>query len=247
MQMPALVPVLRVCAVAAAMFIAAAGAASAQLLSGSELVAVLKQGGYVIVMRHANSPQVRPDPAIVALGNTRGERQLNENGHKTARAMGQALKALSVPIGAVLASPTFRTMETVRDLDVGSANTFNLLGDGSEGYEYSSFEDSARFIRIRITEMPSAGTNTLIVTHVPNMEQAFGDSYSIDEGEAVIVKPDDTLASIAARTDTPAWVIGQVNKVTQDEPLRPGQRLLVPQIAFSAANPAAGAMKPVLR
>ena len=48
MQMPALVPVLRVCAMVAAMFIAAAGGASAQFLSGSELLAALKQGGYVI-------------------------------------------------------------------------------------------------------------------------------------------------------------------------------------------------------
>ena len=205
MQMLAPVSVLRVCAIAAAMFVAASTGATAQWLSGSELVAALKQGGYVIVMRHANSPQVRPDPAIVAAGNTRGERQLNENGHKTARAMGQALKALRVPIGTVLSSPTFRTLETVRDLDVGNATTFNLLGDGSEGYEYSSFEDSARFIRVRITEMPRAGTNTLIVTHVPNMEQAFGDGYSIDEGQVVIVKPDGSTGTPVGTIKIDEW------------------------------------------
>jgi len=66
-----------------------------------------------------------------------------------------------------------------------------------------------------------------------------------DSAIAVNVKPDDTLDSIAARTNTPAWVIGQVNKVTQDEPLRAGERILVPQIVFSAAT--AGAMKPALR
>ena len=205
MQMPALVPVMRICAMAAAMSIAAGTAASAQWLSGSELVTALKQGGYVIVMRHANSPQVRPDPAIVAPGNTRGERQLNENGHKTARAMGQAVKALDVPIGTVLASPTFRTMETVRGLDLGTATTFNLLGDGSEGYEYSSFEDSARFIRVRITEMPQPGTNTLIVTHVPNMEQAFGDRFSIDEGQSVIVKPDGAMGTPVGTIKIDEW------------------------------------------
>ena len=205
MQMPALVPVMRVCAMATALVIATSTGASAQWLSGTELVAALKQGGYVIVMRHANSPQVRPDPALVAPGNTRGERQLNENGHKTARAMGQAVKALGVPIGTVLASPTFRTMETVRDLDLGTATTFNLLGDGSEGYEYSSFEDSARFIRVRITEMPKAGTNTLIVTHVPNMEQAFGDRFSIDEGQVVVVKPDGAMGTPVGTIKIDEW------------------------------------------
>ncbi len=205
MQMPALVPVVRVCAMAAAIFIAAGTGASAQWLSGIELVGALKQGGYVIVMRHANSPQVRPDPAIVAPGNTRGERQLNENGHKTARAMGQAVKALGVPIGTVLASPTFRTMETVRDLDLGTPTTFNLLGDGSEGYEYSSFEDSARFIRVRITEMPKPGSNTLIVTHVPNMEQAFGDRFSIDEGQVIVVKPDGVMGTPVGTIKIDEW------------------------------------------
>lgn len=205
MQMPAFLPALRICAVAAAMVIAAAGAASAQFLSSSELVAALKQGGYVIVMRHGNSPQVRPDPAIVAPGNTRRERQLNENGHKTVHAMGEALKALRIPIGAVLASPTFRTLETVRELQVGMADTFNLLGDGSEGYEYSSFEDSGRFIRSRITEVPRAGTNALIVTHVPNMEAAFGDKFAIDEGQVVIVKPDGSMGTPVGTIKVNEW------------------------------------------
>src|SRR6185503_1662507 len=118
MPMRALGSVLRGCAIAAALVIAAFSTASAQSLSGNELVAALKQGGYVIVMRHANSPQVRPDPAAAAQGNTGVERQLSENGHKTAHAMGDALKTLRVPIGTVLSSPTFRTRETVRELQV---------------------------------------------------------------------------------------------------------------------------------
>jgi phosphohistidine phosphatase SixA len=206
MQMPALGSVLRGCAIAAAMVIAACGAASAQSLSGNELVAALKQGGYVLVMRHANSPQVRPDASTAAPGNTRLERQLNENGHKTAHAMGEALKALRIPIGAVLSSPTFRTLETVRELAVGMPNTFNLLGDGSQGYEFSSFEDSGRFMRIRASEAPAAGTNTLIVTHLPNVEAAFGDATSdIEEGEAIVFRPDGTMGTQVARIKIDEW------------------------------------------
>jgi phosphohistidine phosphatase SixA len=205
MQIPALVPVLRGCAIAAAMFIATAGGASAQMLAGSDLVAALKQGGYVIVMRHANSPQVRPDPAAAAQGNTGVERQLSENGHKTAHAMGDALKTLRVPIGTVLSSPTFRTRETVRELQVGPPDTFNLLGDGSQGYEFSSFEDSARFMRVRAAEIPKAGTNTLIVTHLPNIEQAFGETFSVDEGEAVVLKPDGVAGTPVGRIKIDEW------------------------------------------
>src|SRR5688572_9990441 len=59
MQMPALVPVLRICVMAAAVAIASGGS-FAQSLAGRDLVDALRQGGYVLVMRHANSPQTRP-------------------------------------------------------------------------------------------------------------------------------------------------------------------------------------------
>jgi len=206
MQMPALGPILRGCAIAAAMVIAAFSTASAQSLSGNELIAALKQGGYVLVMRHANSPATRPDASTAAPGNTRLERQLNENGHKTAHAMGVALKALRIPIGTVLSSPTFRTLETVRELAVGMPDTFNLLGDGSQGYEFSSFEDGARFMRVRAAEVPMAGKNTLIVTHLPNVEAAFGDATSdIAEGEAIVFKPDGTTGTQIARIKIDEW------------------------------------------
>ena len=37
--------------------------ARAQTLSGPDLVQALRQGGYVIVMRHASSPPAPPSPA----------------------------------------------------------------------------------------------------------------------------------------------------------------------------------------
>ncbi len=70
-----------------------------------------------------------------------------------------------------------------------------------------------------------------------------------DSAISVTAKPDDTLESIAARSNAPAWVIGQVNKIDNDAPLRPGQTVLVPQIAYSAAGHivAGAAMKPATR
>ena len=201
MQMPALI-----CALAAAAAILIPSGAWGQSLSGGELVAALRQGGYVLVMRHANSPQTRPDATVATQGNTRLERQLNENGHKTAQAMGEALKALRIPVGEVLSSPTFRTRETVQDAALGTAKTFNEIGDGSQGYELSSFEDGARFMRARAAEIPRAGTNTFIVTHLPNIEYAFGDTTSdVAEGEALVVRPDGTHGTPVGRIKIEDW------------------------------------------
>lgn len=201
MQMPALI-----CALAAAAAILIPGGAWGQSLSAGELVDALRQGGYVLVMRHANSPQTRPDATVATPGNTRLERQLNENGHKTAQAMGEALKALRIPVGEVLSSPTFRTRETVQDAALGTAKTFNELGDGSQGYELSSFEDGARFMRARAAEIPRAGTNTFIVTHLPNIEYAFGDTASdVAEGEALVVRPDGRNSTTVGRITIEEW------------------------------------------
>lgn len=207
MQIPALGPSLRRCAIVAAVVIAACSGASAQSLSGNELVAALQKGGYVLIMRHATSPLTRPDESVAAPGNTRLERQLNENGHKTARAMGEALKALRVPIGSLLSSPTFRTLETMRDLGVGMPNTFNLLGDGSQGYEVSSFEDGARFMRVRAAEIPPTGTNTLIITHLPNVQAAFGavNAGGFEEGETIVFRPDGASGTQVARIKIEEW------------------------------------------
>jgi phosphohistidine phosphatase SixA len=204
MQMPALVSVVRSLAIALAIVIAIGGGALAQFLSSPELVAALKQGGYVIVMRHATSPATRADAATAAPGNTRLERQLNENGHKTARAMGEALRTLRIQIGTVLSSPTFRTRETVAHLAVGTPATFNELGDGSQGYEVSSFKAGTAFMQAKAAEIPPAGTNTLIVTHVPNIEAAF-EGTTIDEGEAIIVRPDGRWGTPIGRITIDQW------------------------------------------
>jgi hypothetical protein len=57
-----------------------------------------------------------------------------------------------------------------------------------------------------------------------------------DSAISVTATPDDTLQSIAARTNAPAWAIGQINNIGEDTPLRPGQAVLIPRIAYSAAG-----------
>ena len=61
-----------------------------------------------------------------------------------------------------------------------------------------------------------------------------------DSAISIAAKPDDTLEAIAVRTNTPGWVIAQVNKLSDENPLQPGQRLLIPQIAYSAKVNAMG-------
>jgi phosphohistidine phosphatase SixA len=159
----------------------------------------------VLVMRHADSPAIRPDATVAAPGNTRLERQLNENGHKTAKAMGEALRALQIPIGDVLSSPTFRTRETAIDLGFGEARTFLELGDGSPGYEVSSFKEGTAFLRAQSAAIPRPGTNTIVITHLPNLEYAFESASDVDQGEAIVFLPDGKLGAQVARIRIGEW------------------------------------------
>jgi phosphohistidine phosphatase SixA len=197
---------VRSCATAAVVAIALLSGALAQPLADGELVNALRQGGYVLVMRHANSPRTPPDRATADPGNTTLERQLSETGHRTASTMGGALKTLGIPIGDVLSSPTFRTLETVRDAGFGTAKTFGELAEGGQAMKSSSGEDAVRFLRARSAEIPRANTNTIIVTHLPNIQSAFGDeAEDFDEGEVLVLRPDGRTGRPVARVKIGEW------------------------------------------
>src|SRR3954467_9531581 len=88
--------------------------AHAAPLSGDALASALKQGGYVILMRHTSSPAAVPEKAAANADNTKPERQLDKNGETTAAALGAAVTKLGVTVGDVLSSPTYRALQTVK-------------------------------------------------------------------------------------------------------------------------------------
>jgi phosphohistidine phosphatase SixA len=165
------------------------GAAHAQSLSGEALVKALRQGGYVIVMRHASSPRDVPDKQTANPDNTKPERQLDETGRTTAAAMGKALRALKIPIGEVFTSPTYRALETVRLAQWPNPKPTPELGDNGQSMAGGT-EAQAAWLQKIVTQFP-AGTNTLVVTHFPNLTRAFPQQATgVEDGEALIFGPD---------------------------------------------------------
>jgi phosphohistidine phosphatase SixA len=156
----------------------------------AELLASLRHGGLVILMRHASSPRVAPDAAHANKDNVTTERQLDDSGIASARAMGEALRRLHIPIGAVLSSPTYRALETVRYAQLGNAVTLPELGDGGASMQADPTGSRARWLRALAGKAPTPGTNTLIITHFPNISEEFGASAAgLADGEAVILQP----------------------------------------------------------
>jgi phosphohistidine phosphatase SixA len=180
-------------------------AAHAQTLSGEALVKALRQGGYVIVMRHARSPREVPDKQTANPDNTKPERQLDETGRTTAMAMGKAVRELKIPIGGVFTSPTYRALETVRLARFPAPKPTPELGDNGQSMAGGT-EAQAAWLQKIVTQFPS-GTNTLVVTHFPNMTRAFPQQANgVEDGEALIFGPDGKGgAKVVARVEIEDW------------------------------------------
>lgn len=177
--------------------------AQSEVPSGAALVKMLRQGGYVLVMRHASSSGALPDKAAADPENVTGERQLDETGRTTARAMGDAITTLKIPIANVLSSPTYRARETVRLAGLGTPETVAELDSGAP----NSVDPHAIWLRHRVTVKPPAGSNTLIVTHAPNILGAFAQSaVDLSDGETLLFRPHGRgVAPLVARIKIEDW------------------------------------------
>ncbi len=182
------------------------GAAQAETLSGTALVQALRQGGYVLLMRHASSPHDVPDKTTVNPDNVKLERQLDQTGRDTAKAMGAAIKKIGIPIGDVLSSPTYRALETVKIAGFGTAKTYEELGDGGASMLAQAVARWASWLKMRASKKPRIGTNSLIVTHSPNIVAAFpGEARGLSDGEALVFMPNSTGAVLVARVKIEEW------------------------------------------
>ena len=165
------------------------GAMAGQERSSEELIGLLRQGGCVLVMRHASSPRETPTKEQANPDNLKLERQLDESGRRGASAMGEALRRLQIPIGAVLTSPAYRAMETVKLARLENPQAVSELGDGGQSMQGVS-EAQASWLRHRVSETPRSG-NAILVTHQPNLSRAFPDwGSSVADGETVVLRPD---------------------------------------------------------
>jgi len=160
-----------------------------QATPNDELMSRLRQGGYVLVMRHASSPREAPSKEVANADNTKLERQLDEAGRRGATAMGEAIRTLRIPIAIVLTSPTYRAMETVRLARLDSPTTIAELGDAGQSMQGIN-EAQAGWLRAKVAELPRAG-NTILVTHQPNLSRAFPEwGSTVADGETVVIRPD---------------------------------------------------------
>jgi phosphohistidine phosphatase SixA len=160
-----------------------------------EWVAALRSGGHVIVFRHGATHQDQADTDPLNLDNVAKQRQLNDAGQAKAKEIGDAMRKMRVPVGAVHTSKIYRAIETGKLMfpDLTPMATIDLVETGQVATPLAS-------------TMPPAGTNAVAITHKPNVLDAFGkDWFDVAEGEATIAKPDGNAFRVIARVKADDW------------------------------------------
>ena len=181
--------------------------AAAQVKPGdAELVQALKAGGHVIVFRHGATFTNQADTDPLNPANVAKQRQLNEKGVAAAKSFGAALKAMGVPVGPVWTSEFNRAYQTAVLAGLSKPVKSRDLTEG--GLVVSPDENTRRAAAFRklAGTLPPIGTNTVIVSHKPNIIDAFGrDWFEVKEGEASIFKPDGSGYKLVARVQMDEW------------------------------------------
>ena len=179
--------------------------AMAQQLQGKALIDALKEGGYVLVMRHANSPAALPDRTTADSANSNLERQLDATGRETATAMGQAFLKMHIPLAVGLSSPSYRARETARYAKFMYVSATEL-DEGPAGMSANAEKVRADFLRSRTNTPPPAHQNKIIISHAPNIMSAFGkEADGIASGEVMVFKPGPNVPTLVARVKIDEW------------------------------------------
>jgi hypothetical protein len=160
--------------------------AHAQTGDMQALVGAMKQGGYVIVFRHGATNRDQADTDPLNFDNIAKQRLLSEQGKRVAIRVWRGLQ------------------EAWYSAWQGLYEQIQSRGGDREPEN----ERRAEALQKMAGTMPETAKNTLIVTHKPNIMDAFGkDWFDVKEGEASIFKPDGSGKTVlVARLQAVDWI-----------------------------------------
>jgi phosphohistidine phosphatase SixA len=189
-----------------ALVAAFATAAPAAQPSDHDVAQTLRAGGLVLVVRHGATFADQADTEPFNFDNVATQRNLNDKGKALAKAFGDALRQAGVPVGKVYTSKYNRAYETA--LIAGFPNIEKTADLTEGGLIVSPNENSRRAEAFRkiLTVVPKDRTNTIIITHQPNIVAALGkDWFDVKEGETSIFRPTDGGYKLVARVQMDEW------------------------------------------
>jgi phosphohistidine phosphatase SixA len=179
---------------------------SAARADDKEIAQALRGGGLVLVVRHGATFPDQADTDPLNFDNIAAQRNLNDKGKALAKASGDALRQAGVPIGKVYTSKYNRAFETAV---IAGFPDIEKTADLTEGGLIVSPNENTRraeAFRKMLAVAPKDHTNTILISHQPNIIAALGkDWFDVKEGETSIFRPVDGGYKLIARIQMDEW------------------------------------------
>jgi phosphohistidine phosphatase SixA len=171
-----------------------------------EIAQALRAGGLVILVRHGATFSDQADTDPLNFDNIAAQRNLNDKGKMLAKEFGAALRQAGVPVGAVYTSKYNRAYETAVLAGFKDIEKTADLTEGGLVVSPNENNRRAEALRKMLATVPKAGTNTILITHYPNITAALGkDWFEVKEGEASIFRPENGSYKLVARLQMDEW------------------------------------------
>lgn len=160
-----------------------------------QVIAALQNGGYVIYFRHASTDRSQQDSDPQNLANCATQRNLTDDGRAQARATGDAIRSLRIPVGEVLSSEYCRAQEhALLAFGKVTVEPSLVLPDPLPDNERQRNKESLQRL---LATPPPPGVNTILISHSPNLKDATDVDLTV-EGSAVILRPADGAPAVVA-------------------------------------------------
>ncbi len=158
-----------------------------ELPASPQLLQQVRQGGFVLYMRHGATDSAQPDQVPIDLNDCATQRPLHDAGRAEIIEVGNAIRRLGVPIDAIHVSPLCRAVESAQLAYGYGITVVNEL-------MYTAHLTTAEKLpvvamtRKLISEPVSEGSNRMIVAHAPNLADLMG-YFPTVEGSLIIFRP----------------------------------------------------------
>src|ERR1700689_4474173 len=146
-----------------------AGVPGSAAADNADIAQALRAGGLVIVVRHGATFPDQADTDPLNFDNIAAQRNLNDKGKALAKAFGEAIRRVGIPVGTVYTSMYNRAYETAV---IAGFKDIEKTADLTEGGPIVSPNETNRRVeafRKMIGTAPKPGTNTFLITHKPNI------------------------------------------------------------------------------
>ena len=159
------------------------------------LVAALKGGDHVLLLRHALAPGTG-DPANFDVADCATQRNLSDEGRRQARAIGAWLRGRGVAVDVVHSSPWCRCLDTARLMSMGPVEAHPGLASffGAKGDE----AEVMAALRELLRAADGGDAPLILVTHQVVVTAATGAFVSSGEGIVARIEADGSVTPLGS-------------------------------------------------